>query len=38
MTDPSVIAPINQVMVAGAKPPPEDDDKVRMPYYGEREM
>ncbi len=38
MTDPSVIAPVTQFMVGGAKPPPEDDNKVHMPYYGEREM
>ena len=35
MTDPSVIAPITQMMVASAAPRP-DDDAVRMPYYGER--
>jgi acetolactate synthase-1/2/3 large subunit len=35
MTDPSVIAPITQMMVAAAAPNP-DDDAVRMPYYGER--
>jgi len=36
MTDPSVIAPITQIMVSQAAPKP-DDDKVRMPYYGERD-
>jgi acetolactate synthase-1/2/3 large subunit len=36
MTDPSVIAPITQIMVSQATPKP-DDDKVRMPYYGERD-
>jgi acetolactate synthase I/II/III large subunit len=36
MTDPSVIAPITQVMVSQATPKP-DDDKIRMPYYGERD-
>jgi acetolactate synthase-1/2/3 large subunit len=36
MTDPSVIAPITQMMVAQAVPK-LDDDKVRMPYYGERD-
>jgi len=37
MTDPSVIAPITQMMVASAAPALGDDDKVRMPYYGERD-
>jgi acetolactate synthase-1/2/3 large subunit len=35
MTDPSVISPVTQMMVASAAPKP-DDDAVRMPYYGER--
>lgn len=39
MTDPSVIAPITQMMVASASPKAQGDepDKVRMPYYGERD-
>ena len=37
MTDPSVIHPITQMMVTGAVPKPDADDKVRMPYYGERD-
>jgi len=37
MTDPSVIAPITQVMV-GQAASTLDDDKVRMPYYGERDV
>jgi acetolactate synthase-1/2/3 large subunit len=36
MTDPSVIAPITQMMVASAAPKAEADDAIRMPYYGER--
>jgi len=37
MTDPSVIHPITQMMVTGAVPKPDADDKIRMPYYGERD-
>ncbi|MFQ5666726.1 MAG: thiamine pyrophosphate-binding protein [Candidatus Binatia bacterium] len=37
MTDPTVIAPITQMMVAGATPSSQADEKVRMPYYGERD-
>jgi acetolactate synthase-1/2/3 large subunit len=37
MTDPDVIAPITRLMVSGAAPHDEADDKVRMPYYGERD-
>jgi hypothetical protein len=37
MTDPSVIHPITQMMVTGAVPKLEADDKIRMPYYGERD-
>ena len=36
MTDPSVIAPITQIMVAGAAPTLAEG-KVNMPYYGERD-
>ena len=39
MTDPAVIAPITQIMVAAAAPKPDGDDStVRMPYYGERDV
>jgi len=38
MTDPSVIAPVTQMLVAGAAPKPGADDTVRMPYYGERKV
>jgi acetolactate synthase-1/2/3 large subunit len=38
MTDPAVIAPVTQMLVASSAPKPEEDDKVRMPYYGERDV
>lgn len=38
MTDPSIIAPITQMMVAAAAPKGEGDDSVNMPYYGNRKV
>jgi len=38
MTDPTVIAPITQMLVASSAPKPDEDNKVRMPYYGERDV
>ncbi len=38
MTDPAVIAPVTQMLVASSAPKPEEDGKVRMPYYGERDV
>lgn len=38
MTDPAVIHPITEMMVASAAPRPAEENKVRMPYYGERAL